>query len=367
MANTMEALCAKGHRLTVLAPFEGEAPPSPPFVGCQLIGVPVVRPPKLWQVMLSQWQALPWTIVRHRPRALCRRLRQLVSESTFDLIHAEQVQAWGALQGVDVGGVPRVWRAQNVESDLWQMQADAARGPLAVYLALEARRLARFEGEAVATADATLTLTAQDEERLAELAEGGGRLDVLPAPFVDHLPSAEHSLPGEPALVLLGSQGWRPNRDGAEWFVKDVWPHLHRSLPDSRLQVFGTLERAETQGVELRPPPEDSRTAFAPGSILIVPLHVASGVRMKILEAWARGIPVVATSTAARGLEAKDGEQLFIADDRDTFHQAVQALMDAPRRQRMVDAARQHLRRRHDLSGVVDRLLEIYQRVQRRQ
>jgi glycosyltransferase involved in cell wall biosynthesis len=71
------------------------------------------------------------------------------------------------------------------------------------------------------------------------------------------------------------------------------------------------------EGVETHPAPADSREAFAPGAILVVPLRIASGIRMKILEAWARGLPVVATPEAAAGLEAEDGRELLLAERHD--------------------------------------------------
>lgn len=363
MANTLEALCAKGHRVTLVAPYEGAAPEAPPIPGCRMISVPVHRPSKLWHALEAQLRRLPWTVVRHRPKALRKALRQLLATASFDVIHAEQVQAWGALQTVDTAGTANVWRAQNVESDLWRSQGASAPWPLKAFLSLEARRLALFEGRAVAAAQATVALTRQDAHRLAQLSGGEGHPVTLPAPFVDHLPAADHRLPGEPALVLLGSRGWRPNREGAQWFADTIWPRLHQEMPNGRLHVFGALETTDGAAVSLHPSPEDSRQAFAPGSILIVPLQVASGVRMKILEAWARGIPVVATPVAARGLEAKDGDQLFIAETPEEWGAAVVALNRPERRQTMVDAARHHLTRRHDLGTVVDRLLEVYSRV----
>ncbi len=371
MANTLEGLCARGHRVTLVAPYEGsKPPPSPPSAlqpACRLVSVPLRRPPKLWHGLVGQLRSLPWTIVRHRPRALRRRLADLLKHGNFDLLQAEQVQAWGALQGIPRGVVPALWRAQNVESDLWAAIARSVGGPLGAYAGLEARRLARFEAAAVVSADATLALTRYDADRLAELSGRADRLHTVNAPFVHSLPQAESPLAGEPALVLLGSRGWRPNRDGAQWFVESVWPHLRQAWPAGRLHVFGALaatpRSAPTPGVEILPSPQDSRQAFAPGSILVVPLNVASGIRMKILEAWARGIPVIATGVAARGLEATNGQQLFISDDAETFGQAVAALAIPERRQQMVEAARRHLQRHHDQATIAEQLEGLYRRV----
>lgn len=366
MANTLEGLCARGHRVTVVAPFEGTPPQASPVAGCRLEGVPVRRPPKLWHGLVGQLQGLPWTIVRHRPAALRRRLAELLETDAYDLVQAEQVQAWGALQGlIRPSTLPALWRAQNVESDLWAGLADTVGGPLSLYARLEAHRLARFEAAAVVEADGTFALTPYDADRLAQLSGRPDRLHTLAAPFIDRLPSADTPLPGDPALVLLGSRGWRPNREGAQAFVETVWPRLRETWPGGRLHIFGALEATSEEGVEIHPSPSDSRQAFAPGTILVVPLEVASGVRMKILEAWARGVPVIATTVAARGLEAVDGQELFIANDVESYRRAVTELALPQRRDEMVEAARRHLRRHHGQEVIVERLEEVYRRVLR--
>jgi len=86
-------------------------------------------------------------------------------------------------------------------------------------------------------------------------------------------------------------QGTKRNRDAIDWFVGSIWPAVRQALPRGRLHVFGNLARA-APGVEVHPPPADSSELFVPGSVLVVPLRIASGVRIKILEAWSRGVPV---------------------------------------------------------------------------
>jgi glycosyltransferase involved in cell wall biosynthesis len=110
--------------------------------------------------------------------------------------------------------------------------------------------------------------------------------------------------------------------------------------------------------------PPDSAAAFPDGAILLVPLRVASGVRIRILEAWARGVPVVATSAAARGLGGE--APLVVADDAAGFVQAVDRLAAEPVwRTSLVEKGRQRLREAHAPAHVAARLAEIYQRAPR--
>jgi hypothetical protein len=87
--------------------------------------------------------------------------------------------------------------------------------------------------------------------------------------------------------------------------------------------------------------PSDSSAVFVPGAVLVLPLRVASGVRVKILEAWVRGIPVVATPEAAEGLEATDGSELLLARDAGGFATALESLSRKSRAPRPRIARRQ--------------------------
>jgi polysaccharide biosynthesis protein PslH len=312
---------------------------------------------------LSLAGSLPYSIVRHRHREVTRVAERLLSEVAFDAVHAEQVQALAQAEPALRAGVPVVVRAQNVESDLWS--AAARLHPWArPWLAREARRLARYEGEAVRRSAATVALSEQDAERLRMLAGPASRVVAIPPPFPATLPPSETALPGDPPVVLLGSGGWLPNRDATRWFLAEVWPEVRREVPGAVLHLHaGRAERPENlpAGVETHPAPADSREAFAPGAILVVPLRIASGIRMKILEAWARGLPVVATPEAAAGLEAEDGRELLLAEDGPGFASALGRLASEPGlKERLVAAGRRCLAERHEPAAVGRRLLEIY-------
>jgi glycosyltransferase involved in cell wall biosynthesis len=172
-------------------------------------------------------------------------------------------------------------------------------------------------------------------------------------------------LPGRPALVIFGSSGWAPNRDGVEWFVRDIWPAVATRLPDAMLHVYsGGAFASRARNIVMHAAPDDSAAAFAPGSILVVPLRIASGVRMKIFEAWARGVAVVATPEAAEGLGATDRRELMIARNGAEFASAIAALDDrGETRAAMTSHARALLRIQHDPMTIAARMLALYRDV----
>ncbi len=291
--------------------------------------------------------------------------RRLAAER-FDIVHAEQLQALPQAEPAFRRGIPVVLRAQNVESDLWAETARRGRGLRGFLLRREARKLAAWEGSAVRRAATTLALTEEDASRLRDLAGGGGRVGVVRAAFPE-LPLGTGRLAGEPAVAVFGSRGWLPNEESTVWFATEVWPAVRAALPGAVLHLFGAPPGLEAPGVAVHPSPEDSAEVYAPGSILAVPLRIASGVRIKILEAWARGVPVVATPAALAGLEAQGGREALVARDASEFARAIARLHREPGLvEKLVEAGRQARRERHEPGVVGEGLVAAYREAQKR-
>lgn len=394
-ATTLTALVEQGVEIDLVAPVpRSESPAGGPAEATELSTfchphlIPVSRRGKVAALLRSALSRRPFSIVRHEHEAVRRQVAELVASRGYDAVHVEQVQALAQTEPALRRGLPVVLRAQNVESDLWRWDARGgagqgtageavetfgdigaadAGGALSRWarrgMAWEARRLAAFEGWAVRRVTTTVTLSPRDAERLRELAGAEAHVVAVPPPFAATLPAGGRSLPGEPPLILIGSGGWLPNRDANRWFLSAVWQEIRARVPEAVLHLFAPAgERPPVPvGVAAHDPPADSTDAFAPGGILVVPLRVGSGVRMKILEAWARGLCVVATPEAVAGLEARDGHELLVARDAAGFAAAIRRLAeDSALRGSLIAAGRRALTEYHDPASVARRLVDLY-------
>ncbi|HEY0558458.1 MAG TPA: glycosyltransferase [Thermoanaerobaculia bacterium] len=360
LLNTLEALAAAGCRLTLVAPVDPGrfdlsevARELSPFCTPALVPVAPLSP----AAALLRAGGLPLSIARHLLPAVRAEVERRLAVDRFDLVHAEQLQALPQAEPAFARKIPVVLRAQNVESDLWAATARRGKGLRGALLRREARKLAEWEGSAVHRAAATLALTAEDAARLSELAGGGENVGVVRAAFPD-LPPGTGRLKGEPAVTIFGSQGWLPNAESTAWFAAEVWPAVRARCPGAILHLFGS----EVPGAVAHPAPKDSAEVYAPGSILAVPLRIASGVRIKILEAWARGVPVVATPAALAGLEAIDGRDVLVARDAQEFAAAIDRIHREPGlAAALIEAGSRARRERHEPAVVAGRLIEAYQ------
>ncbi len=190
---------------------------------------------------------------------------------------------------------------------------------------------------------------------------------VVPNTYVRPARSLGRTEVGDPPVVLFqGRLNYAPNTDGGTWLVEAVGPLLRARSPDVRIRLVGkttpvieSLHHPPSVTVVGSVPSMESELAVA--DIAVVPLRVASGTRLKILESFAHRIPVVSTTLGADGLDVTDGVHLLLADDADEFAAACHRLLvDTALRARLADAAEDLYLRNYQWStaeGVVERLV----------
>ena len=134
----------------------------------------------------------------------------------------------------------------------------------------------------------------------------------------------------------MGGYSWFPNADGMRYFAQEILPLVRKGEPRVPVRWIGrTPPEAkgwfETLGVEMLGYVEDVGPELARARCIIVPLRVGGGTRLKILDAWAMGKAVVSTSVGCEGLEARNGENILIADEAEAFATSVLHVLQDPR------------------------------------
>jgi glycosyltransferase involved in cell wall biosynthesis len=135
------------------------------------------------------------------------------------------------------------------------------------------------------------------------------------------------------ALVFSGNMEYHPNRSAVRFFRSQVWPLLRSQWPRLVWRLIGKNPGSVRQftsndpRIEVQGQIDDAVRELARSRIAVVPLLTGSGTRLKILEAWAAGLPVVSTTLGAEGLPACDGEHFLLADGAPAFARAVSRLL----------------------------------------
>ncbi len=171
----------------------------------------------------------------------------------------------------------------------------------------------------------------------------------------------------EPYTVLfLGSFRHAPNLEALDWFLKDVFPRVRAAEPRARLKIVGAEapplhSLRDAKGVEMVGFVEDVREPLGRYAVFVCPVLAGSGVRVKLLEAFAAGIPVVSTHVGAEGLTSQDGEICALADDPQGFADRVVRLIERPEEaEAMARRARAEVVAKRDMQRMTERLVTCY-------
>lgn len=216
--------------------------------------------------------------------------------------------------------------AHNVDSLLWQRYQATEKNALRRQLfRLQWQKFERFERAAFNRATAVVAVSDDDAEILRS------EFGVRRVHVVDNGVDVSHyqavAATRDPhELLFLGSLDWRPNLDGVQLLLNEVFPRVRQQEPAAKLTIVGrnppewlTTLGQRTPQVEVRANVPDVRSYLARAGQMVVPLRIGGGSRLKILEALANGLPVVATTIAAEGLRLTPGREIRIADDLGTM------------------------------------------------
>jgi glycosyltransferase involved in cell wall biosynthesis len=360
---------------TVLFTMHRPAEPPGPLpddlarLGVRLVAVPhepAPAPLALVQGLVGRW---PYTLARFRSDAVDRELRRVAAEvrprvCVLNNLHLGTYA--GALRGSTV-----VLRQQNVETIWLERYSRTLRGPARWYAAHQAARMRRAEARLCEEAD--LVLAIQDEEAAALRAlSPRARVEMIPV-GVDFGRFRPHRPAAPPVVLITGAFGWPPNESGARKFLADGWPRVRARVPNARLRLVGKglggelRDLAIAAGAEAVGYVDDIAVEFAEASALVVPLWAGAGMRVKIVEAMAAGLPVVATSLAAEGIGLRSGIEAELAESAEELGLRVAGLLEDPGRAGALAAAAHAMaRERYSIEALGNRLVELCEEAARR-
>ena len=303
----------------------------------------------------------PVLIARDRVPEMIAQLHRLVAETPFDAIHADQLwMAPYALAASARNGhtKPRLVLDQHNAVHLIPGRlAESAPNPVLRFgWRREARQMARYETAICRAFDRVVTVTDADREALGGLYPDGHRPPFTVIPIcIDSVAIRPQPRPEAPGILFLAGMHWPPNADGARWFVERILPTICAGEPQARFLAVGrqppeSLLRPDRAGwIEAPGYVNDPQPYWARSQVFVVPLRAGGGMRVKILDAWAQGLPIVSTTIGAEGLTYRAGEDILIADTPETFAEAVLAILqNSDLARRLAAAGRATVEERYD-------------------
>jgi glycosyltransferase involved in cell wall biosynthesis len=378
LANIIRGLARLGRIDLFIVPEHPPGTPTvvPPDAGVDRVEV-VAQPSARWSLVGRAW----WMARGSLPKAVaCRDYRDVRARyerwkaPRYDLAWLFRAESYVALEPclaepaiVDLDDLDDY----KIERRL-SLRPFAGDGPVAVLprlrglaAVLQARRdvaiVRRLHAEISRTAAAVVVCTDLDRRRL-----GGSSTAVIPNGYAWQPAPVGRALAGDPPVLTFPALfTYGPNIDAARYLVRALLPAIHAALPRAQVRLVG---HAGAEVRALHRPPAIVATGFVPdiraelalADVIVVPMRYGAGTRIKILEAFAHRIPVVATPMGAEGIDAADGREVLLADTPEDFARACRLLVaDAAVRTQIVEGAHRLFLARYRWDRIQERVVSL--------
>ena len=284
----------------------------------------------LRQAAKSLISPLPFAVYKYRNRKMRRTVKEITENSEFDLVYIDHLQMAVFLDDVRSNS-PIVLDEHNCETELsrqrYESSANAAKS---LFLRIEYKKMAAFESKVLNRVDEVIVLSDQDRTRLRDLAPNAS-YSIVPIGVQDNGLKKYRHQRNPLRLLFLGTMSWQPNAEGIGWFIENVLPQL--SNAELVIAGKGISERlramAETAGATVLGYVDSVSEVYDSCDVMIVPLFMGSGQRVKILEAFSKGMPVVSTSVGIEGIDYMGSRAALVANSENQFRQSIEQLSDS--------------------------------------
>ena len=315
----------------------------------------------------NTFSTFPYSVSKHYAVRLLQRMRKLIETNDFDLVQCEWTPYARYLDSFS--NFSTIIATHNVESQIWfRRSANSGTFLARLFYRMQAKKMAVFERRVLRSASWVTAVSNEDAEKIRQW--GVENLSV-----VDNGVDLDYYRPGrsleqDNEMLFLASLDWEPNIDGLNHFVTEILPLITLKQPNAILTIAGRRPIPELRkrmeaipNVHFVGEVPDVRPLLERAAVVVVPLRVGGGSRLKILEAMAMAKAVVSTSVGAEGLSVRDDEQLVIANVPAEFADAVTGLIASPeKRGRLGDAGRRLVEDQYGWDSCAEKLEDAWHR-----
>jgi glycosyltransferase involved in cell wall biosynthesis len=283
-------------------------------------------------LVMSHIRGVPLNVYRTHSHQLQADIASVAPE--HDIVFLDHYEVYPYLPGEYQGLT--VYHAHNAYFKMWERYAQLPGNPAmraAAYI--EARRVRKYEAAVATSTDLTFAAP-NDALELTRAGVPAGQLhetfhlgddQQLELPELRYADTAKK-------LMYVGFLGWEPNSQGLLWFIEEVWPQLVQRHPGLLFDIVGKnpdqrLQQAVAphSGISLKGFVPDLQEIYRDSRVSVAPLLFGSGMKVKVLDAMARGMPTVTTSVGAEGIDLEPGKHLLVADDPSAMAASIDRLL----------------------------------------
>ncbi len=309
----------------------------------------------------------PITVARYDVPTYRQKIRELIAVQTFDLVHYEMFHT---AQFYTETNLPGVLSQQNVDSAIWRRLCSETTNPFYKFTYWTQQLAFQRYERVLSPKFNAVTCTSDIDAAVFQQHCTTDAIEIIPngVDITHYLPDFTSEAPAH--LIYIGSMDWYPNEDAVAFFTDEVFPLIQEKVSNVTFSIVGgnpsarVRKLAEKEGIVVTGRVPEIKPYFAEATVFVVPLRIGSGTRLKILEALAMGKAIVSTTVGAEGLDLRNREEIFIADEPTAFADAVtRLLMDSELRRRIGENGRARVEQDYDWQRIGEKLHGVYAKI----
>jgi glycosyltransferase involved in cell wall biosynthesis len=294
---------------------------------------------KIIPAFLNLFSNESYNITRFINPSLEELIKNKLLENEYDFIQLESIYLAPYTSIIrKYSNAKLILRAPNIEHIIWKRLANEESNFLRKsYLKILANRIKKYEDNCIHDFDAIYTVS---EEDLNYFKKMGFNKSLKSIPTgIDYTKNLAFNLNNTkyPSIFHLGALDWFPNQEGLKWFLDEVWPIINKEFPSCEFHIAGRkppkwISEINQPNVIVHGEVEDAADFIKKYAIMIVPLFSGSGMRVKIIEGMMLGRAIVSSQVGAESLNVKDGYDILIYNDKNSFINKLSLLLNDKRK-----------------------------------
>lgn len=307
----------------------------------------------------------PYAVSKFTSRKVQELLKDWIEQRRFDVAVCDFLSS--TLNFPETLATPTALFQHNVETVLWRRKAEFEVKWLDRMVSrIEYSKMARFEPEQTRRFHHVIAVSEPDREAMSRMVDAA-HISVVPTGVdLGQYQYDPNARPSVPLVVFIGSMDWEPNIDSVEYFCKEVWPDVLIRVPRARFRIVGRdpdprVKRLASGSVEVTGTVPSVVDHLREAAVVVVPLRIGGGTRIKIYEGMAMGKATVSTTVGAEGLDVQHGRDILLEDSPSAFSNAIVTFLQDDGVRSRYEAAAAATARKYDWSVVTQRFVEVLQ------
>ena len=378
-------LAQKGHEIHLVTFLREEEKVYLPFVSeiCAQVHTVRIKRKRVNDLLFGIKSLLfgsPFLVERDNLPQMHKEIQNLLLKNDFDVIHADQLSmaqfAWKAKKLIQKNKEKKspflIFDAHNATWTIMDRMKGHVPSLLRPLITLEKNKLRKYEGWLIDHFDHTLAVSEIDKEALLSnsVRDLEEKISIIPIAVDTQQLLPVATSPTSNQLLTIGTLHYPPNADGIRWFIKEVFPQVLKQVPQATLTVIGKnppndffeLARLSSPSIEITGYVDKLDPYLEKTAILIVPVLAGGGMRVRILEGFARQMAIITTTVGLEGIEAEPNRDVIVKDDPIEFSQVIiQLLNDRKKLNQIAISGRKLVEQKYDWKVVFTKLDKVYE------